>query len=230
MMASNPRPGFSAVSTALLISAVALPVSVIAFAVLYVNSDSFWSVVWLFTVLPAIWLAAGALSIRDTVKRRSWRQMVAVVVLLALTVVLANTAGSLRFVLHQLFTFRPLDLHLPTEGVLFMEKFKVCAQEQPCKAHDVATQTRSFSVRKIPDGCCSLAVVNGRGGKNKVDSFRVVVNGKEVTLESQKGAVNLSGENEISVQLSGAPDAYIHVIILYTGKKSALPAQVNSWR
>lgn len=223
-MASNPRPGFSAVSTTILISAVALPVSVVAFTVLYARNDSFWCVVWLFAVLPAIWLAAGALSIRDAVKRRSWRQIVAVVVLLAPTVVLANTAGSLRFALHQLFTFRPLDLHLPTEGILFIEKFTVCVQEQPCKAHDVATQTRAFNIKKIPDGCCLLAVVNGRGGKNKVDSFRVVVDGKEVTLESQKGTVNLSGENEISVQLTGAPDAYIHVIILYTGKKSTPPA------
>lgn len=223
-MTSNPRLGFSAVSTALLISTVALPVSAIAFGVLYASSDSFWSVVWLFTVLPAIWLAAGALSIRDVLKRRSWRQIVAVGALLAPTMVLANTAGSLRFALHQLFTFRPLDLHLPTEGVLFTEKFTVCAQEQPCKAYNVATRTRAFSVKRIPDGCCSLAVVNGRGGKNKVDSFRVVVNGKEVTLESQKGAVSLTGENEISVQLSGPPDAYLHVIILYTGKRSAPPA------
>jgi len=224
MTSSNPRPPFSATSTAFLISATALPVSVIAFAVLYAESDSFWPVVWLFAVLPGIWLAAVALSIRDAVRQRSWRQIMIVVVLLAPTALLANAAGSVRFAFHQLFTFRPLDLDLPTEGVIFMEKFAVCGHEQPCKAHEVATQTRAFSVRKIPDGCCLLVVVNGRGGKNKVDSFRVVLNGREVMLESQRGAVDLSGKNEISVQLGGAPDAYVSVIILYSGKKNAPPA------
>jgi hypothetical protein len=219
-MALEPKPGFHNMSTALLISAVGLPASVIAFAVLYANNDSVWAVVWLSAVLPAIWLGAGALGIRDAVRRRSWRQMAGVVALLAPTVLLVNTMGSPRFAFHQLFTFRPLDLHLPTNGLVLMEKFTVCAQAQPCKPQDVVTETRAFSVKKIPDGCCSLAVLNGRG-KDRVDAFRVVLNGKEVKLESQKGAVNLNGENEISVQLSGAPDAYIYVVVSYTGKKNA---------
>jgi len=101
-----------------------------------------------------------------------------------------------------------------------MEKFTVCAQAQPCKSNNVVTETRAFSIKKIPEGCCSLTVLNGRG-KNKVDTFRVVLNGKEVKLESQKGAVDLNGKNEISVQLSGAPDAYIYVLVSYTGKKNA---------
>ena len=210
-------------STALLTSAVALPVSVIAFAVLYGNRDSFWSVLWLGAVLPAIWVAAAVLSIRDAVKRRSWRQIAGVVALLAPTGLLVNTMGSPRFAFHQLFTFRPLDLHLPTNGFVLMEKFMVCAQAQPCKSHDVVTETRTFSVKKVPEGCCSLAVFNGRG-KNKVDTFRVVLNGKEVKLQSQKAAVDLSAENEISVQLSGAPDAYIYILVSYTGKKDTPPA------
>jgi hypothetical protein len=104
-----------------------------------------------------------------------------------------------------------------------MEKFMVCAQGQPCKSHGVETETRTFNVKKIPDGCCSLMVLNGRG-ENKVDTFRVVLNGKEIKLQSQKAAVDLSSENEISVQLSGAPDAYIYILVSYTGKKDAPPA------
>ena len=222
-MVLHPRTSFGGMSTALLISALALPVSVIAFAVLYGNSDSFWSVLWLGAVLPAIWVAATVLSIRDALKRRSWRQIAGVVALLAPTGFLVNTMVSPRFAFHQLFTLRPLDLHLPTNGFVLMEKFMVCAQGQPCKAHGVATETRTFSVRKIPDGCCSLVVLNGRG-QNKVNAFHVVLNGQEVKLESHKAAVDLSTENEISVQLSGAPDAYIYVIVSYTGKKAAPPA------
>ena len=222
-MVLHPRKSLSGMSTALLISAVALPVSVIAFAVLYRNSDSFWSVLWLGAVLPAIWVAAAVLSIRDAVKRRSWRHIAGVVALLAPTGLLVNTMLSPRFALHQLFTFRPLDLDLPTQGFVSMEKFMVCAQGQPCKSHGVETETRTFNVKKIPDGCCSLMVLNGRG-ENKVDTFRVVLNGKEIKLQSQKAAVDLSSENEISVQLSGAPDAYIYILASYTGKKDAPPA------
>jgi hypothetical protein len=221
MMVLHPKASFSGVSTALVISAVALPVSVIAFAILYGNSDSFWSVLWLGAVLPAIWVAATVLGIRDAVKRHSWRQIAGVVALLAPTGLLVNTMVSPRFAFHQLFTFRPLDLHLPSNGFVLMEKFMVCAQGQPCKSH--STETRTFSVKKMPDGCCSLVVLNGRG-QNKVDSFRVVLNGKEIKLESQKAAVDLSVENEISVQLSGAPDAYIYIVVSYTGKKDAPPA------
>src|SRR6266481_4040116 len=146
-MASDSKARFRAMSTALFVSAVALPASVIAFAVLYANNDSFWAVVWLSAVLPAIWLGAGALGIRDAVRRRSWRQMAGVVALLAPTVLLVNTIGSTRFAFHQLFTFRPLDLHLPTNGFVLMEKFTVCAQAQPCKPHDVVTETRAFRVK-----------------------------------------------------------------------------------
>jgi hypothetical protein len=223
MTVLQPRPSLSGVSTALLISAMALPISVVAFAVLYGNNDSFWAVLWLDAVLPVTWLAAAVLSIRDGVKRRSWRQIVGVVALLAPTGLLVNTTVSPRFALHQLFTFRPLDLHLPTYGFVFMEKFVVCAQGQPCKSQGVVSENRTFSIKTIPEGCCTLAVFNGRG-QNKVDAFRVVLNGKEVKLESQKGAVDLSSENDINVELTGAPDAYLYVVVAYTGKKNTPPA------
>jgi hypothetical protein len=211
-------------SSALLISAVALPASVIAFSVLYANNDSFWPVVWFSAVLPGIWLGAGAVSIGDAIRRRSWQQMAGVIILLAPTALLVSTMSSPRFAFHQLLTFRPLDLHLPTNGFVLIEKFTVCAQGQACKSDGVVTETRVFSVKKMPDGCCSLAVANGRGGKNEVDEFRVVLNGKEVKLDSQKGVVDLNSENQINVQLSGAPDAYIYVLVSYAGKKNAPPA------
>jgi hypothetical protein len=210
-------------STALLISAVALPVSMIAFAVLYADHDSFWPVLWLDVVLPAIWFAAAVLILRDAFRRRSWQQIISVAALIAPTVLLINTMDSPRFWYHQLFTFRPLDLNLPTNGFVLMEKFMICPQAQPCKSRSMVTETRTFSVKRMPDGCCSLAVLNGRG-KEKADAFRVVLNGKEVKLESQKAAVDLSAENEISVQLSGVPGAYVYILVSYTGKKDAPPS------
>ena len=72
----------------------------------------------------------------------------------------------------------------------------------------------------MPVGCCSLAVINGRDG-NRVDSFRVVLNGKEVRLEGQKAPVNVIADNEISVQLTGPPEAYVYIVVSYTGKKDA---------
>jgi hypothetical protein len=207
-------------STALLISAVALPVSVIAFAVVYVNHDSTGAGVWLMAGLPGIWLSAVVFGIRDAVRRHSWRQMAGVVVLLAPTVLLVNSMGSPRFWYHQLFTFRPLDLHLPTNGFVLMEKFTVREREQPCKSRGMVTKTHAFNIKKIPDGCCSLAVISDRSPDRRVGILRVVLNGQEVKLESQRAAVNLNWENEISVQLSGAPDAYIYVLISYTGKMS----------
>jgi hypothetical protein len=219
-MALKLQPRFSTTSTALLISAVTLPVSVIAFAVLYANNDSFLSRLWLAIILPTIWLLAGVLSIIDAVKRHSWKQIAGVVVLLGPTVFLVNTALSPRFAFHQLFTFRPLDLHLPSNGFVLMKKFEVCAEGQSCKPDHVATTTLTFHVKKMPVGCCSLAVINGHDG-NKVDSFRVVLNGKEVRLEAQKAAVYLNADNEISVQLTGSPESYVYIVVSYTGKKDA---------
>jgi len=67
-------------------------------------------------------------------------------------------------------------------------------------------------------------------GKHMVEQFRIVLNGKEVKLrtgaELQIAEVELRTENTISVQLSGAPDAYIYIVISYTGKSThQLPSQ-----
>src|SRR5258708_21485629 len=123
MMVLHPRTSCGGMSSALLISALALPVSVIAFAVLYGNSDSFWSVLWLGAVLPAIWVAATVLSIRDSLKRRSWSQIAGVVALLSPTGFLFNTMVRPPFAFHHLFTFRPLDLHIPTILCVLLDDF-----------------------------------------------------------------------------------------------------------
>jgi hypothetical protein len=218
-MVSRLKVRFAKISMALLLSVIALPVSVIAFAVLYANGDSFWAVLWLSVILPAIWLAAIALGIKDAVNRHSWRQTLGVVALLVPTALLVNTMFSPRFSLHQLFTFRPLDVQPPTTGVVLLEKFTVCGQLAHCKPHSVVTEARRFKLTKVPEGCCSLQVVNGRGGEHKVDEFRVALNGKDVNLPIggalQIARVELSTENEINVRLSGGSDAYIYVFVWY---------------
>ena len=98
---------FEKTSTALLLAIIAMPVSLIAFVALYRNNDQFWAVVWLTALLPAVWVAAAALVVRDAFKRRSRRQIIAVVALLAPTVLLTAMISSQRFFSHQLFSFHP---------------------------------------------------------------------------------------------------------------------------
>jgi len=219
------KVSFTTISTAIVLSVAALLVSVIAFSVLYADSDSFWAVLWLGVILRIIWAVAIVLGSIDALKRRSWRQIAAVVALLAPTALLVNIMLSPRFAFHQLFTFRPLDLNLQTNGFALMQKFTVCGQDAPCKPHSVVTDTRNFKLKKIPEGCCSLVVLNGQGGKHMMGTFRVALNGKEVRLPGggavQSAPVELSTDNEISVQMRGASDAYMYVMVSYTGKKRA---------
>jgi hypothetical protein len=228
MMAFRPKLSFNTMSTALLLSIVALPVSLIAFAVRYADYDSFWPVVWMGGVLPTIWVAAVILSIRDAVKRHSWRQIAGVVVLLIPTAILVIIMVSPRFVFHQLFTFRPVNLHLPTNNFILIQKFPVCAEGSSCTSGGTVTETKVFKLTKVPDGCCSLQVINGRGGKHKVEAFRVVLNGKEVNLPSgdslQIASVRLGNDNEVNVQLSGSTDAYIFIVVRYSVTKTLPPA------
>ena len=219
---------FTKVSTALLLSAVALPASVIAVGLLYANDDLFWPELWMILMLPSIWGIVSVLSIRDAVKRRSWRQIACTAALLLPTALLLNTMLSPRFTLHQLFTSRPLDVpFLSANGFAFIQKFPVCAQESPCTGGTVA-EIKTFKLAKVPDGCCFLQVVNGRAGKHKVEKVRVVLNGEEVNLPRgsplQSANVRLVNENELSVQLSGSTDAYVYVFMSYTGKKEHPPA------
>ncbi len=72
----------------------------------------------------------------------------------------------------------------------------------------------------MPDECCSLIVKSG-SKENEVDSVKIILNGSEVKLEGQRATVRLKGDNEINVHLSGGPDAFVYVVIAYTGKGSA---------
>ena len=219
------RPRFAALPTALLLSIAALPISVIAFAALYENHDSFWAVVWFFALLPAIWLSAAVLCIIDAVRRRSWRQSAAVFTLLAPTALLVYTMNGPRFWEHQLFSFRPLAaISLPSSGVVFVDKFTVCPQGAVCTAVRAAMNTRTFKLGRFSEGCCLLRVQNGRSGRHEVKAFRIVLNGKQVRLPSgdpRIALVVLNAENQLTVQIDGDPDAYIYVIVWATGKKGA---------
>lgn len=223
-MALRTKLSFTTISTALLLSTVAFPVSAIAFAVLYADNDSFWPNVWLGALLPAIWVAVAALVMRDAFKRRSRRQMVGVVALLVSMALLFGTSLSARFWEHQLFTFRPLRKEpLPPFTFSLVQRFDLCEQKTPCVPRRAVTESQSFKLAKVPDECCSLAVVNGKGGKYRVQSFRVFLNGNEIKMPTDNSpliaSVTLRTENEITVQLTGPPDAYIHLIYIYIGKK-----------
>jgi len=228
-MALRPKLAFTAMPTALLLAVLALPVSVIAFAVSYADFEQFSPVVWMFVVLPVVWLAAAVLSIRDAIKWRSWQRIAGVVALLAPTVLLFNMMLSPRFFFHQLFTFRPLDLHLPTQGFALFQKFSVCTQESGCPSRNTVTETKTIKLVKVPEGCCSLVVLNGQGKEHKVEAFHVSLNGKEVNLppadSPQIAAVRLGNSDEVTVQLTGTADAFIYVIVSYTGKKESPSAR-----
>jgi len=215
------------VSTALLVSIVALPVSVVAFFALYHNNDLFWPVACL-GVLPAIWLSVAIFTVRDLLKRRSWRQIVGVLVLVAPTVFVFPLMSSPRFWSHRLFSSHAVE-SLPQSnfGVAFNEKFPVCVQGESCTEKEAVTEARrNFSLAEEHGWCCLLRVTNGRrDGKGKVSAFHVVLNGEEVPVPQsgplEMARVALKSNNDIRIQLRGTPDAYIHVAILYA--KAKLP-------
>jgi hypothetical protein len=219
----------NSITTALLVSTVALPVSVISFLVLYANNDSFWAVLWLLAVLPTIWVAVAFLIIRDMVKRRSWRQAVAAVTLLVPTALLFGITFTPRFFSHQLFSsaapkHQPFTFYPP---LLFIQKFLVCAKESPCTPYRSVTRTATFFVTKLPEGCCFLQVLNGEDGKHEVGVFHVVLNGRRIDFphgEPHPGAaVRLNTKNIISIEMQGTPDAYVWVMLSYSGHVDQKP-------
>ena len=215
MTALRARLSFTTISTALLLSIIALPVSVVAFVVLYVHNDSLWSVCWLGLVLPMTSLAAAILAIRDALKRRSWRQTALVAGFLVAAVLLLTAWQSKRFLQHQLFSIKPLEAPIDRSPIVFRRKFLVCDKKSPCSPDAAATVT--FRLEKVPDRCCSLLVMNGNGsGKGEVETFRVTVNGRPIAFAVDVAtrflaAVDLKQENTIAVELHGAPDAYVQV-------------------
>jgi len=212
---------FTSISTAILLSIVALPASVMAFAIVYASDDPFWSVFWMGVVLPTIWVAVVVLSIIDTLQRRSWRQIVGALLLLAPTVLLLSLMLSPRFMLHQLFTYRAVNR--PVNALAYFGKFSVCIQQAGCTSSGTVTETKTFRLTKVPDGCCFLRVINGRG-EHKAENVHIVLNGEEISLPSDDSlppaSVRLRSENKLSVQLTGTTDAYIYVVIWDRNKNS----------
>ncbi len=210
----------SPISTALVLSGLALLISVVAFCLLYRNNDLFLAVLWLSILLPAIWLIVGVLALMDAVRSHSWKQLAGVVALLAPTVLLMNVSLSPRFASHQLLSLQPLSFEAPSHGIVFAAKFAVCPDDKPCAVHGTNVESRAFHLKTMPDECCSLIVKSG-SKENEVDSVKIILNGSEVKLEGQRATVRLKGDNEINVHLSGGPDAFVYVVIAYTGKGSA---------
>jgi hypothetical protein len=215
----------STISTSFLLSAIALPVSLAAFACIYTKRDSFWPQLWVVAILPTICVAVTVLLIRDAVKRRPWPQIAGSVFLLVPTVFLFILMFTPRFWMHQLFTFRPVDFdpHLPPNSLAFIQKFPICWPGTTCTPRIAVDETKTFTLRRVPDGFCSLEVINGSGGKHKVATFRIELNGEEINLHSNGLAssipVRLGTQNNVSVHLTGTDDAFIYVVISYTGKK-----------
>lgn len=125
-MALDPKLSVTAMSTSLLISLVALPLTVIAFVVLYRNHDSLGAEIWLWAMLPTVWLVAAVLTIRDVVKRRGpWRQIAGIIALLVPTVVLFNVVNTYGFWGHELFSRHSSTTDMPTDrGIVFAEQFR----------------------------------------------------------------------------------------------------------
>src|ERR1700685_410430 len=128
-MAAARKLNFTAISTSLLLSIVALPVSVIAFCVGHLPDIPVWSVFWMFLVLPVIWAFVVAFDIRDALKHHLWRQIGGSILLLAPTVLLAGFMLTPPFRL-----YRDPGPHFPAEGWVTVERFSSCPEETNCTA------------------------------------------------------------------------------------------------
>jgi hypothetical protein len=224
-MAVPRNLNFGTISTSFLLSVIALPVSLAAFAFIYSNDDSFWSEIWMVGVLPTIWVSVSVLLARDAVKRRPWPQIAGSLLLVMPTVLLFILMSTARFSMHQLLTFRPVDFHphLQPHGLAFIQRFSVCTADASCAARSTARETKTFTLRRVPGGSCSLAVINGGGrDQHQVEAVRVILNGDEVSLRSngrvQSAPVTLTSENTVTVELTGSNDAFVYVVIFYAGQ------------
>ncbi len=135
----------SSISTALVLSGLALLISVVAFCLLYRNNDLFLAVLWLSILLPAIWLIMGVLALIVAVRSHSWKQFAGVVALLAPTVLLMKVSLNPRFASHQLLSLQPLRFEAPFHGIVLAAKFAVCPEVKPCPAHGTNFESRAFS-------------------------------------------------------------------------------------
>jgi hypothetical protein len=208
------------ISTALLLSITALPVPVIAFAVLYHNNDSFSAgIIWLLIILPALWIATVALSARDAFRRHSPKPLMLALALLAPTVGLVTLTTTQRFFTHRLFSSTAPQPFTAYPPLIFMRKFQVCDAESRCKPHRIVTRTATFTLKKIP-AQCFVQVINGTAGKHTVDVVHITLNGKRVAFDhtdsEYSAKVGLNRVNTLNVDLSGPADAYIWLIVSHS--------------
>ena len=213
------RAIFTRLSTALLLSITALPVSVIAFAVLYYNNDSFWAVIWLLIILPALWIATVGLSVRDAFKRHSPKPLMLVLVLLVPTVGLVTLTTTQRFVRHRLFSSTTPQSFTFYPPLLFMQKFQMCDPKSRCEPHRTVSKTATFTLTRAP-AQCYIQVINGTAGKHTADAVHVTLNGRQIVFDhtdsEYTAKVRLNRINTLGIELSGPADAYIWLIVSHS--------------
>jgi hypothetical protein len=215
-MPRHVKAQFARISTALLLSIIALPVSVIAFAVLYHNNDSFWAVIWLLIILPALWIATVALGVRDAFRRHSPKPLILVLALMVPTACLVTLTTTQRFFAHRLFSSSAPQRFTAYPPLLFMQKFQICDTKSGCDSLHTVNRTATFTLTKVP-ARCFLQVLNGTAGKHAVDVVHIGLNGRRVALDhtdsEYTAEVRLNTVNTVSVELSGPADAYVWLIV-----------------
>jgi hypothetical protein len=202
------------ISTALALSLLAFLPTVAAFASLYSIRELFWPSVWLFAVLPGLLCAVVIRGIREAFKQWN-RQLLVTAVMLGVNVSLIVIATTPRFAFHQLLTFRPLDVDSPTNTFLFVQQFAICSLGTPCEPSARVSRTQIFNTDQGHLKLHSIGVVNDHVNGTAADSYRVVLNGREVEFNALKNIatarVDLQLQNTISVELTGRPAAKITV-------------------
>lgn len=179
----------------------------------------FWAVIWLFIILPALWIATVGLSVRDAFRRHSPKPLMLVLALLLPTVGLVTLATTQRFFNHRLFssiTPQPFTFYSP---LLFVQKFQMCDLKSQCESHRTVSRTATFTLTKVP-AQCFIRVINGAAGKHTVDVVHISLNGRRIVFNHTDSEyttkVGLNRVNTLGVELSGPADAYIWLIVSHS--------------
>jgi|GEM_PF-3409407 len=95
----------------------------------------------------------------------------------------------------------------------------------PCSAGQLCARTDDFHVDLVPKGCCILVVTNGNGqGKDEVQSYEVLLNGKTVLPSSRspnaQANITLQTSNSIKVVLTGEPTSKVFLLITYDPRQA----------
>jgi len=192
------------VSTALLLAIIALPLSLAAFVMLYADwnltvpttkdqTTEFWADLLICAVLPLI-CASAVFVVRDFVRRRSGKQVVAVISLLVPTALLMGIALSPRF----LHVWR-MQLTARTWHWRHGSSTRVGHYEVPVPVHCFATD--------IPYGVQMECAASREFNRSKIPaSFTLLVSetGRDIDLEYWKSVQRSFGaKEELTLNLSG---------------------------